>query len=905
MTLDLIIPLTFSRVQPGQLFLGRISDVRDFELVVSLPNRLFGIVPCNLVSEQLSALFTEYAQDNKSNLGEVPSLKTYYPIPGDWVIVKVVSIADGVDGQRRRIDLSMLPSQINSGISKDELANGLLLQGIVQSWEDRGCIVDLGFATGFCNLNKCDASEALIVGKPALFTLLLEGKPQPVLQLSAKANRLKEIFFRSSSTVMAARSLLPGNLVEGVVQAAQETHYVISLPGNATGVMELLSMDNTDKKLREGEKVRVRIVWVGVDGTEPQFLLSARVTDFSSSHTQSLSTGTIITATCKAIDPTRGVMFSCQQSNDCFGHITKLFDGSELPKRIPNGTFTIGQEYQVRITGYDCFDSLHLVSTQPSILDAPFISYDGLEPGAIVKGTIVRLAPEFGLLVQLADRIRAICPLFHLSDSHVASTRYLTKYREGQRYRFRVLQVDSTSRKVMLCRRKQLLDSSNPPLCSLSHAQPGSTHDGYVISVKEGGAVIRFYSDLCGFLPIAEMSDVSFVQSALDVVVVGQSVAVKVKSVDLQKKQLIVSLRTHPLRRLKKSQTLELTAGEPVHADPSLVALPPSEPMMDKPVVAKRRLKDIFEQLPDEASSPLAEEEGPSDGKAQASSMREKKMMRIRTQRDITDDFERRLLATPNASAVWIEYAAALLSATGDASMARTLLERALRSISIREQDEKLNIWTALLNIENIYGTDGQLRVVFQRALTVTDQKKLYLRLAQIFEASGKLAEACELHADMQRRFSGSCKVWLAGLQMHMARDGDLPAARQLLPAALSALPARKHAKFIMKAAQAEYRHGDVERARTLFEKLLASHPKRLDLWMVYLQMEQNRVSMDGAEPDHVRRLFERALSLKLSSKKAKGLFKTFLAFERAHGNVMGVERVKQLARQYVEGMSG
>ncbi len=51
------------------------------------------------------------------------------------------------------------------------------------------------------------------------------------------------------------------------------------------------------------------------------------------------------------------------------------------------------------------------------------------------------------------------------------------------------------------------------------------------------------------------------------------------------------------------------------------------------------------------------------------------------------------------------------------------------------------------------------------------------------------------------------------------------------------------------------------------------------------------------------RRLFERTISLKLSTKKMKFFFKKYLDFERASGNERGVEHVKQAAMAYVESL--
>ena len=42
---------------------------------------------------------------------------------------------------------------------------------------------------------------------------------------------------------------------------------------------------------------------------------------------------------------------------------------------------------------------------------------------------------------------------------------------------------------------------------------------------------------------------------------------------------------------------------------------------------------------------------------------------------------------------------------------------------------------------------------------------------------------------------------------------------------------------IISKFAQYEFRYGEPERGRTMFESLLSSYPRRVDLWSVYVDM--------------------------------------------------------------------
>lgn len=44
--------------------------------------------------------------------------------------------------------------------------------------------------------------------------------------------------------------------------------------------------------------------------------------------------------------------------------------------------------------------------------------------------------------------------------------------------------------------------------------------------------------------------------------------------------------------------------------------------------------------------------------------------------------------------------------------------------------------------------------------------------------------------------------------------------------------------KTVLAIALSEYKIGDAERGRTIFEGLVDSHPKRLDIWLVYIAQE-------------------------------------------------------------------
>lgn len=59
-------------------------------------------------------------------------------------------------------------------------------------------------------------------------------------------------------------------------------------------------------------------------------------------------------------------------------------------------------------------------------------------------------------------------------------------------------------------------------------------------------------------------------------------------------------------------------------------------------------------------------------------------------------------------------------------------------TVAYREEQEKLNVWVALLNLENMYGTEDSLKKVFERALQFCEPMPVYQQLADIYAKSEK-----------------------------------------------------------------------------------------------------------------------------------------------------------------------
>ncbi|XP_077102303.1 protein RRP5 homolog [Siphateles boraxobius] len=272
----------------------------------------------------------------------------------------------------------------------------------------------------------------------------------------------------------------------------------------------------------------------------------------------------------------------------------------------------------------------------------------------------------------------------------------------------------------------------------------------------------------------------------------------------------------------------------------------------------------------------------------------EAELMDISVQPDSTTAFERLLLSSPDSSLLWLQYMAFHLQAT-EIEQARTVAERALKTISFREEQEKLNVWVAMLNLENMYGTPDSLQKIFERAIQYCEPLPVYQQLADIYAKSDKIKEAESLYKNMMKRFRQEKSVYLSyGTFLLRQRQSD--ATNALLQRALQSLSNKDHVDLIAKFARLEFQYGNTERGKSMFDKVLSTYPKRTDLWSIFIDL----MVKHGSQRE-VRDLFDRVIHLSVSVKKIKFFFKRYLEYEKTNGTPETIQAVKQKAVEYVE----
>ncbi|KAH9065673.1 nucleic acid-binding protein [Lactarius vividus] len=576
----------------------------------------------------------------------------------------------------------------------------------------------------------------------------------------------------------------------------------------------------------------------------------------------------------------------------------------------------------------------------PPVVDREIDNVGDLKVGETVRG-FVKSIPEHGLFVTLGRSIDARVQIKELFDEFV----------KEWKPRFQVNQlserpVDPINKKVELTFRSGSLSRSALPTLSLSDFQEGQKIKGRVKKIEAYGLFIEIEgTKVSGLCHKSELSDNKDADTALALRSFREGDIVKAlvcspshfTDDDFQQAAVDTSESDEDQGPLGVVEDVEMLSAEEdedgesaseegggedseieaMVMDIDASAQGPTAKLSDVTPTAHDvrptlKLKGGFQwsgNIPQEDVSDTADSSEDSDGDSddgqrQPSKKKRKKRRQV-VQVDLTadmhgktpessSDFERVLLGSPNSSYLWIQYMSFQLQLS-EIDKAREVARRALSTINFREEAEKLNVWIALMNLENVYGTEASLESVFKDAARHCEPKTVHLRLAAILEESGKHENAEEQFKRTWKKFGQSSKVWTL-FGEHYLKRGDVEQARKLLPRSLQSLEKRKHLKTISKFAQLEYKLGEPERGKTLFEGIVDTHPKRWDIWSIYIDMEAGQNDLQS-----IRNLFERVLTRKMTSHKAKVFFKKWLALEKRIGDEQGAEAVKAKAIEWTQ----
>ncbi len=159
--------------------------------------------------------------------------------------------------------------------------------------------------------------------------------------------------------------------------------------------------------------------------------------------------------------------------------------------------------------------------------------------GDVLEGTVVRLAP-FGVFVELATGVEGLVHLSELAWGRVAQADEMVSV--GDKIRVKVLELTTPEKgpRITLSAR-QVTD--DPWKTMEGRLDEGQIVTGKVVRNAAFGSFVEVLPGIDGLIHISELSYKRRINKPDDVLTVGETISVKIKGIDIEKKRLALSLR--------------------------------------------------------------------------------------------------------------------------------------------------------------------------------------------------------------------------------------------------------------------------------------------------------------------------------------------------------------------------
>lgn len=577
--------------------MGQVSRINSLDIEVSLPNNLTGHVTIVTVSEQLTqrlaADAVEKEDDEDEDEDKDVDLKSIFAV-GQYLRAYVVSTMDEpTKGKsKRRIELSLRPSESNTGLTKDDIVPNSTVMASVVSVEDRGYVMDLGVSKvgAFLPRSEVDstiAEERLQPGAVFLCQVTSKNANGKIVQLSLLQKKLGNV--KAVPEASTINTFLPGTTVDVLISNTERRGLSGKIMGHLDVTADLIHSGagpagvSLDSVYKIGSRVKARVICNFPAAKEPKLGISLlphitslrqkrpeKTTDAKKLPTEILPVSSLVEkCTVRHVEAEIGLFVDLGVPGlSGIVHISRVKDGKVDALYETSGPYQIGSEHKGRIVGYNEVDGLFQVSFQKTVLDQQYLRLEDVPLGAVVTCEVEKLIIDesgvSGLILKVAEGINGFVTERHLADVRLQHPE--KKFREGMKVKARVLSTDLSKKQMRLTLKKTLVNSDAPIMKNFEEISVGMQAPGTIVKIQSSGAYIQFFGSLKGFLPISEMSE-AFIRDPQEHFRVGQVVNVHVLDVDPETRRLIVSCKDPSAFGLDKQTALKaLNIGDIVSA---------------------------------------------------------------------------------------------------------------------------------------------------------------------------------------------------------------------------------------------------------------------------------------------------------------------------------------------------
>ncbi|GEQ68490.1 hypothetical protein JCM33374_g2158 [Metschnikowia sp. JCM 33374] len=929
------LPLHYEDIHVGSLVSGFVKSVTNMGLFVSFTGKLTGLVlPKNASSdptEDLSKRFYKFQSvacevirvDNENkrfllSLNETESSNAY----------KVKTLKNPVD-ETKKLTTDYACGETTSGTIESIEGNHLKIRladnffgrvHVSQCFADWGQIQDR--TKPLATFNTGDRIKGQVIGyfnsRSSKFTTNTSFSDDTMVELSILKKQMKST---TPYKPVPVEDIEIGQNVTVYIDSYEYGHAIVSVAPGVNGEVLVYNLSKKPEDFEDFEAsfpvgTALRLRAEGINTKQQRIVLSARKQVITS------------TSQVKKGDKLPGMVFFVSESNvlvefgkDVVGRAFITDALSDYDQKLEDA-FKPNQGVLATVEEIESGEKRLVVNlrNEEKAKDKAIKSIEDLQRGKLVKGFIKSIS-NTGLFVALNRELYALVRVADISDAQLSDwKKYFKPY---QSVCGKISQCQGEGRISMTLKESEV-NGDLSSFKTFEELEVDQIYDGSVKKVAEFGVFVKLdgTANVSGLCHRSEVSD-NKIENVADFFSEGDRVKVKILKIDSSKKQLSLGMKASYFTDLS-DEDVEMSDAvnesdaevdeEDEVMDDAFESGDASESEDEEETETKNENKglsglstngfdwtaSILDQAEDNESS---DDEGEDFTQTKKKRGKGKKQVKDRTQEmnsrapESVGDFERLLVGNPDSSVLWMNYMSFQLQ-LGEIDKSREIAERALKTINYREEQEKMNIWIAILNLENSFGSDESLAEAFQRSVQYMDSLTMHQKLIGIYVLSEKFEKAEELFRVMCKKFSQNVSVWVQCGSFYMDRDMS-EESHEVLARALQALPKRDHIDVVRKFGQLEFTKGDAEQGRSLFEGLITDAPKRTDLWNVYIDQEIKK-----GDREKVESLFERVITKKLSRKQAKFFFSKWLSFEEESGDEQAVARVKALAVEFVQKQS-
>jgi rRNA biogenesis protein RRP5 len=602
----------------------------------------------------------------------------------------------------------------------------------------------------------------------------------PVFELSTKLETTSE----SGAEGLTLAQVKPGSSWIAFVNNIHQDCLWVNLSPNIRGRISLLELSNDVSRIEKVEEHHpvgsALRVWVKkVDSNENRLDLSTKPVGEDSLTIETISKGMILPGRVTKVTDRQLVV---QLNENLIGKVPLTELADDFSQANPHG-HSKNAIVRVCVVDVDQPNKTIILSIRPSKVlsssltakDPSIASISRVKVNDVYRGFVTNVSDK-GIFVRLSHNVTAFVRISDLSDAFIKD--WKSAFQVDQLVKGKVIDVDADVNHVLMTLKESVIDKNYQPPVKWADLKPGEVVTGKVRKVVDYGVFVvvdnsHNVSGLCHRSEIADgkVGDVSKLYEE------GDAVKAMILKIQPDKQRVSFGLKASYF----EDDVNEGDSSDEDMLDDALEAQDDSsdeEPDSDEEDINLDDVRSVKSDESEEADDDMDVDEKEPAGlgnglttsgfdwtgdnmdldKAEAEdgadsdeedATKKKKKRRPEIKQDKTGDldkygprsvadYERQLLGQPNSSSLWIQYMAFQLQ-LNEIDKARAIAERALKTIHIREEEEKMNVWIALLNLENTFGTDESVEEVFKRGCQYNDAKEMHEKLASIYIDSEKL----------------------------------------------------------------------------------------------------------------------------------------------------------------------